>query len=149
MSLGFAYDGQSRRRSKTIGGTTTNVLYDDANIVQELSGATPIANLLTGFDMDETFARTDSGGTSTLLVDALRSTVALADATGVLQTQYTFDPFGATTASGAMSANALQFTGRENDGTGFYGLRARYYSTETARFTSEDPVGFDADINLY
>jgi hypothetical protein len=38
-----------------------------------------------------------------------------------MQTQYTFDPFGATTASGPSSSNALQFTGRENDGTGLTG----------------------------
>jgi hypothetical protein len=31
---------------------------------------------------------------------------------------YTFEPFGATVVSGAMSTNVAQFTGRENDGTG-------------------------------
>ena len=44
----FAYDGFGRRRSKTIGGTTTQFLYDGFNPVQELSSGTPTANLLTG-----------------------------------------------------------------------------------------------------
>jgi RHS repeat-associated protein len=34
-----------------------------------------------------------------------------------------------------------QFTGRENDGTGLYYLRARYYNPLFGRFLSEDPAG--------
>lgn len=48
VSGSFAYDGVGRRRSKTIGSTTTGFLYDGLNPVQELSGGTPTANLLTG-----------------------------------------------------------------------------------------------------
>ncbi len=148
-SASFAYDGMSRRRSKTIGGATTNFLYDGANIVQELSGTTPVASLLTSLDIDETFTRSESGGTSTLLVDALRSTLALTDATGAVQTQYTFDPFGATTASGAANANAFQFTGRENDTTGLYFSRMRFYDPGRQRFMSEDPLGEAVGTNLF
>ena len=43
----FAYDGFGRRRSKTVGGTTTQFLYDGLNPVQELASGTPTANLLT------------------------------------------------------------------------------------------------------
>jgi len=108
-------------RGKTISGTTSNFLYDGLNLVQELSsGGTPTANLLPGLDIDETFTRTDAGGTSTLLLDALGSTLALADASGTVRTTYSYDPFGATTASGTASTNATQFTGRENDGAGVY-----------------------------
>jgi hypothetical protein len=44
----------------------------------------------------------------------------------VVQTQYTYEPFGGTTTSGQANANASQYTGRENDGTELY-YRARYY----------------------
>lgn len=147
----FAYDAVGRRRTKTIGATTTNFLYDFANAVQELSsGGTPAANLLAGLDIDEIFTRTDTNCTNTLLVDALGSTLALADATAAVQTQYTFDPFGVTTASGlTTNSNALQFTGRENDGTGLYYYRARYYDAATGRFTQEDPSGPQGGLNLY
>lgn len=36
----------------------------------------------------------------------------------------------------------MQYTGRENDGTGLYFYRARYYSPTLHRFVSEDPIGF-------
>ncbi|PYV15737.1 MAG: hypothetical protein DMG07_09130, partial [Acidobacteria bacterium] len=116
----------------------------------ELSGGTPIANLLSSLGVDEYFARTDSAGTRTLLADGLGSTVALSDSAGVVQTEYTYEPFGKVTSAGAVSGNSFQYTGRENDGTGLYYYRARYYHPELQRFISEDPLGFDGgQINLY
>jgi len=80
----FQYDGLGRRRGKTVGATSTNFLYDGLTAVQELAGTTPTANLLTGLGLDETFARTDGVGTSTLLVDALGSTLGLANSSGTV-----------------------------------------------------------------
>ena len=149
-SASFQYDALGRRRGKTVGGTTTNFLHDGLNLVQELTGGgTPTANLLAGLGLDETFARTDGGGTSTLLADALGSTLALTNNSGSVQTQYTVEPFGATTTSGATSTNAAQFTGRENDGTRLYYYRARYYHPQLQRFISEDPMGSAGGLNLF
>ncbi|HEY7291190.1 MAG TPA: RHS repeat-associated core domain-containing protein [Vicinamibacterales bacterium] len=146
----FAYDGSSRRRQKTVSGVTTNFLYDGLNAVQELSGAeVPTANLLTGVRLDEVFRRSDASGARDLLTDALGSTVELADSSGTLQTHYTYEPFGATSRSGASSANAANFTGRENDGTGLYFSRARYFSPLIQRFVAEDPIGFAGGLNVY
>ena len=99
--------------------------------------------------VDEVFQRTDSAGTRAVLTDALGSAVALVDGSGALQTQYTYEPFGATSMSGAASANPGQFTGRENDANGVYFYRARYYLPTLQRFASEDPSGFSAGVNLY
>jgi RHS repeat-associated protein len=149
-SASFQYDGTGRRRGKTISGTTTNFLYDGLNFVQEQSGGgTATANLLTGLGIDETVARTDSVGTSSLLTDVLGSTVALTNTSGAVQTTYTYNPFGETAASGSTTANAAQFTDRENDQQGLYFYRARYYSPALQRFLSEDPLGFVADVALY
>jgi RHS repeat-associated protein len=76
--------------------------------------------------------------------------VALADSSGTVQTSYTYAPYGETTASGATSNNANNFTGRENDGDGLYFYRARYYNPVFSRFASEDPLGFaGGSPNLY
>jgi RHS repeat-associated protein len=40
-------------------------------------------------------------------------------------------------------------SGRENDGTGLYFYRARYYNPSLQRFVSEDPIGLTAGPNLY
>jgi RHS repeat-associated protein len=67
-----------------------------------------------------------------------------------VQTSYTFAPFGATTSTGQTNTNPFKFTGREDDGTGLYYYRARYYHPGLQRFVSEDPIGFaGGDWNLY
>jgi len=149
LTASFQYDGLGRRTNRTVNGTSTNYLYDGDNVVQELSGSTPTANRLSG-GVDQTFTRTDGGGASSFLTDGLGSTLALTDSSGVAQTQYTYEPFGGSTSTGAGSSNNSKFTGREEDGTGLMFYRARYYSPVLQRFISEDPIEFrGGDTNLY
>jgi len=145
----FVYDALGRRESKTINGTSINFLYDGLNLEQELSGTTPTVNYLTGAGIDEVFSRTDSTGSYAYLTDNLGSTLALTSSAGAIQTSYTYEPYGNTTATGSASTNSLQYTGRENDGNGLYYNRARYYSPAYGRFISEDPIGLAGGINAY
>ena len=145
----FAYDGFGRRGAATIGGTTRSFLYDRWNPVKEYTNDLASAVLLTGRGIDQRFSRTTGTGTSHYLTDALGSTVALADDSGVVQTSYGYSPYGVTSASGAANDNSFQFTGRENDTTGLYFYRARYYNPTLGRFISQDPIGLRGGINLY
>jgi len=148
-SASFAYDGTGRRRGRTIGSVPTYFLHDGINAVQELtSGGIPSVNIL-GFGNSETFTRVDATGADTLLTDALGSTIELADASGNVKTHYTFEPFGATTTSGALTTNPAQFTGRENDGLGLYFYRARFYDPARQRFVSADLLDGSTGENLY
>lgn len=149
VSAGFAYDAFGRRISKTIGAMSTAHLYDGVNPVEELSAGGVSASMLTGLAVDEYFQRTDTSGTFDYLTDALGSTVALAGPVGGLGAQYTYEPFGNTTSTGPASTNPFQFTGRENDATGFYFYRARYYSPALERFIGEDLIEFAGGFNLY
>jgi RHS repeat-associated protein len=146
----FVYDGLGRREKKTINGTLTEFLFDGLNPIQETSGAAVVANILTGLGIDEFLTRTDSSGTQHLLPGTVESIIALADAAGTIQIEYTYEPFGSTIATGVASTNSSQYTRRENDGTGLYYYRARYYHPSLQRFISEDPIEFyGGDINLY
>ncbi len=155
-----------RRVSKTVNGTTTQFLgacpersrRDGLNPVEELnaSGAV-VAKMLTGLNVDEYFQRTEPGccGPLSYISDALGSTVALADSNGVIQNQYQYEPFGNTgnQISNNTSTNSYEFTGRENDTSGFltmYYYRGRYYEPAFQRFISQDPMDFSGgDTNLY
>jgi RHS repeat-associated protein len=143
----FQYDPFGRRSSKSINGTTTGFLYNGFNVAQELSGSTPTANLLTG-GLDEVFARTDTSARY-FLSDHLLDTVALADQTGTVQTQYTYEPYGNTSSADSATTNSFQFTGRENDGAGLYYYRGRYCNPIFQRFVSQDPIGIAGGLNLY
>jgi RHS repeat-associated protein len=142
----FAYDGFGRRTTKTISGSATQYLFDGVDLVQELA-ATGTTNYLRSLNIDEALAR---GSNEFYLADALGSAVALADPSSAVTTQYTYEPFGRTTVSGA-STNPVQWSGRENDeSTGLYFLRTRYYSPTLQRFLSEDPLEFaGGDVNFY
>jgi RHS repeat-associated protein len=137
VTASFAYDALSRRISKTVNAATTTFHYDGVDLVQEV-GSGGDASYFRTLRIDEALARTDPTGTVTYLSDSLGSTLALTDALGSTATEYTYEPFGETTGSGSPSPNAFQFTGRENDGTGLYYYRARYYNPAMARFLSED-----------
>jgi RHS repeat-associated protein len=145
----FSYDQFGRRVSKTVGVTKTDFLYDGVGAVQELVGGSQTANMLLGPRIDEVLSRTDAGGARTIVADAVGSALALLDSLGAVQTQYTYGPFGATIASGMISENPAQYTGRENDGAGLYFYRARYYDPKVGRFISEDPIGFLGGNNFY
>jgi RHS repeat-associated protein len=99
--------------------------------------------------VDEIFSRTDTSSRS-FLSDGLGTTLALTDPTGVIATQYTYEPFGNASTSGSISSNSFQYTGRDNDGTGLYFYRDRYYAPVAQRFVSQDPIGFrGGSTNLY
>jgi RHS repeat-associated protein len=144
LSASFTYDALGRRTSKTISGQTTQFLYDGNDIVLE-SGASGVANYLRSLNIDEPFVR-QSSASEFYHTDALGSVLTLTGQTGAVQTTYNYEAFGKATITGT-STNPFQYTGRENDGTGLYYYRTRYYTSQYHRFISEDPIR--ADITLY
>lgn len=149
VSASFQYDAVGRRRLRTVGGNAKQYLYDGLNPMQELASGTPVANLLTGVEIDEYFTRTDGSGVWNYLADAQGSSVGLADGLGAVETEYTYEPFGTVTTSGASTGNTLAFTGREADGTELYFYRSRYYMPTRQRFLNEDSLGLEGGANLY
>jgi RHS repeat-associated protein len=149
VNAAFSYDAFGRRLTKIINAATTAFQYDGADIVRE-NGPMGEAAYLRTPTIDETLARTDANAAVIYLADILRSTVALADSSGGPVTEYTYAPFGQTSVAGLPSPNLFQFTGRENDGTGLYYYRARYYEPRKSRFLQADPLGIrDGRISLY
>jgi RHS repeat-associated protein len=145
----FAYDAFGRRIGKMVGGVATGYVYDGQNFVQEKNGtastATPTANLVTGLGFDETFARMTGSGASAVvrhpLADGNNNTVRLRDDAGAYTDIFTYEAYGKTTHTGPDGATQ-QYTGRENDNTGLYYYRSRYYHPTVGRFISEDPIGW-------
>jgi RHS repeat-associated protein len=143
-SATFAYDALGRRVSATVSGSTTAYLYDGLNPVT-MSGNL----LLASGNLDEIYAQVGSSSTTSYLRDGVNSTVALTSGTASISGNYYYSPYGDSAKTGT-STTPLQFTGRENDGaTGLYYYRARYYSPQLGRFTSEDPIGIAGGSNFY
>ena len=145
----FQYDPFGRRITKTVGNTSTGYLYDGSNAAQEFVNGVLSASLLNGPGVDQFLARTDaSGAQQSILTDLTNSTVAVTDASGNIDSSYKYGPFGTVQTTGS-STIPNQFTGRENDGTGLYYYRARYFNPSLGRFISEDPAGLRGGANSY
>ena len=68
---------------------------------------------------------------------------------GGTQATLSYFAFGENQAPTGTAISRLKYTGREDDGTGLYQYRARYYDPSLGRFISEDPMKFGAGQNFY
>jgi RHS repeat-associated protein len=144
FTASFTYDAMGRRTSKTVNGQTKTYLYDGSDLIRETG-----ADYTFGPGIDETLER-KSGQNEYYLSDALGSVIGLADGNGAIKTSYNYSPFGKKETTGTASGNPFAFTGREDDGTGYYYYRARYYNPDQKRFIAEDPLEFGGgDTNFY
>ena len=116
---------------------TTRFLYSANDIVSEIGSGAVSSIYLRSLNIDETFVRLSSN-IEFFHAGVLGSTFALSNIAGVVAASYNYEAFGRATITG-ISSSSFQFTGRENDGTGLYYYRARYYSPSSHRFISEDP----------
>jgi RHS repeat-associated protein len=145
----FRYDAQGRRIEKTVNGVTTGFLYDGAQAIAELKGSSLDTLYHTGLQIDEVLARYAPLGNKTLLTDALMSVIAQTNDDESVSNFYAYSPYGETVALGADEGNPLKYTGREDDGTGLYYYRARYYDPVLNRFISEDPIATIGGLNFH
>jgi len=148
-SATFIYDALGRRIEKTVNGQTTGFLYDGAQAIAELKGFALDTVYHTGLAIDEVLARYAPSGNRTLLTDALMSVIAQTGEAANADNFYAYSAYGETSVLGPDAGNSLRYTGREDDGTGLYYYRARYYDPILKRFISEDPIGPAGGVNLY
>jgi RHS repeat-associated protein len=149
MAASFEYDALNRRVSKTINGQRIDYIYDGIQAIGEIAAGQLPTALLTGLAVDEAIVRYTETGSHTYLVDALGSVIAQTKADQSVENFYVYSPYGEVATLGADAANDIQFTGRENDQTGLYYYRARYYDPVLKRFVSEDPTGLEDSLNIY
>jgi RHS repeat-associated protein len=143
----YAYDGWDP--AKRSGDGTANF-----DVWADLDGNSSLTTrYIRGDVVDQLFARIGSDGTAAwLLTDHLGSVVGVTDNSGALLDTIGYDGYGnITTETASAYTGRYTYTGREREKeTGWQYYRARYYDPATARWTSQDPIGFDAgDSNLY
>ena len=143
-TVSYSYDGDGNRISRTVGGATTDYVWDpnakDAQLVLERSGST----VQRRYFNDETGPVVIQTPTDTYYVhrDPLGSTNQLTDAKGAVVAAYSYDAFGQVSAVGpAAAASDLLFHAQQRDPvTGLYNLRARTYDPASGRFTQREPM---------
>jgi RHS repeat-associated protein len=150
----YTYDGRGRRKTRTVGGTTTVVVTDaDNREVLEYngtsgSGGTILRWYAYGLGPNDVLAQMSMTGTPTRLTpipDLLGSVIATLSNAGGL-TSHAYQPYGSSSAPPAQ----FGFTGQRFDAeTGLYYYRARHYSAAMGRFLQADPIGYSDGTHLY
>jgi len=83
------------------------------------------------------------------VTDHLGSGLAQAGEDQSVATSFTYSAYGETAVAGEPPVDSLGYTAREDDGTGLYFYRARYYDPVMKRFVQSDPIGLAGGINTY
>jgi RHS repeat-associated protein len=169
----YTWDSRNRLQSVvTSAGQTTAFTYDFArNLIQQADSGTALSltqtfvlddhlnvaylgrskgdslSVLAARRIDRHLAVAHSNGQVEYgLTDAINSTVATVDQTGVVGAQFLYEPFGVATST---STYPFQFTGRLLSTGNLYNYRTRYYNAASGRFINEDPIGLLGGPNLY
>lgn len=142
----FAYDGDGVRLRKTVNGTATDYLQDEAAplpvVLSETTGGAT-TRYVYGLDLLEL---TDPAGKPAYYhADDLGSTRALSNGSGQRTDAYSYDAFGAVRSHSGSATQPFMFAGEETDvETNAVFLRARYMDTLVGRFTTQD--AYPADV---
>ena len=151
----YSYDAMDYRIGRS-GGTLGNLayflegehlesVYDAGGVKEKYFRGASIDELVAGYLKDV------DGKTKPFLFhhDNVNSVSQVSGHNGGVIQATTYSAFGQTASTTGASPSRLKYTGREDDGTGLYYYRARYYDPQIGRFISEDPMGFAAGINFY
>ncbi len=147
----FKYDPFGRRLQKGSSVGIKNYLYDGSNSVEEIDQTgTLLARYAQGTGIDEPIGESRGAASGFYEQDGLGSVTSLSSFAGALVDTYTYNSFGASTASTGTLLNPFQYTGRDFDSeTGIQYYQARYYDSVNGRFINEDRVRFKGGINFY
>lgn len=151
IQLSYDFAGNLSRIS-TAAGDETQFTGATGNVLLRRTANGTLQRMLSGLALDHHVALLDgSQGVRYPLQTRPNTTIATVDAGGVVDGQYSYEPYGKTSAVRALNVDyPFLFTGRSRVTSDLYYYRARFYDPVTSRFVSEDPLGFGAgDANLY
>jgi RHS repeat-associated protein len=133
----FGYDALGRRVSRTVNGTTCQLVHDGDRIIVERQGGALTAVYSYG---NALVARNGE----VVLSDGLGTTRATVNGVQAITSTLTTEAFGNAVAQWGSSANPYRFAGawgyRDDGDAGLLHVGARYYDPQVGRFISRDAV---------
>jgi RHS repeat-associated protein len=148
--VSFAYDALGRRVRKSFAGKTTRYVWDGNDLVHELVEG---AEAVTWVFEPGTFAplaKIDGGQRFGVVTDHLGTPLMIADEAGALAWKAQLDVYGVAHNDVALTTCPWRWPGQyEDEETGLYYNRFRYYDPEAGRYVSQDPIGLDGGLALY
>jgi len=147
----YTYYADGLRASKKVGNQVLGFYYQGTDIIDETISGSLSARSVRGRGL---IGRIQGSQFSTYLKDAHGDVIKIFDQNRNELSYYEYDAYGNGTKETGKVENPYRYTGQYLDEeTGFYYLRARYYDSNTMRFTTEDSYLGDMknplSLNLY
>jgi RHS repeat-associated protein len=137
----YAYNGEGLRASETVGGTTSYLAWDTAELELPLilsNGADSFVYGPGGVPVEQI---NNEGHALYLHHDQQGSTRLLTGETGKTETTFTYGAYGETTGHTGTATTPLGYDGQyTSSDTGLIYMRARTYDPVTSQFLSRDPL---------
>ena len=157
----YAYDYQSRRITKTVGGVETNFIYDDWNPIAVFTGTTLDKRYTWGIDLSgSVHGVAGIGGLLSVNIgsqayyptfDGNGNVSEYVDASGAVVAHYEYDAFGQAVTFGSKANDfAHQFSTKQLDSESslnYYGYR--YYDSYSGVWLGRDTIEEQGGLNLY
>ncbi len=147
--VGFTYDAEGLRTSKTVNGEKTVFVWDGDQVVMELSeGGKVQKRYIRGNDL--VYAdKGDETEKTYYVADTHGNVVQLLDETGNVTKTYEYDSFGNEVNPDKKDENPFRYCGEYYDKeTEEIYLRARYYQPSVGRFITRDTYTGESDESL-
>ena len=148
--VSFAYDALGRRVRKGFAGKATRYVWDGDDLVHELAEG---AEAVTWVFEPGTFvplAKIEGDRRFGVVTDHLGTPRMMADEAGALAWKAQLDVYGVAQNDVALTMCPWRWPGQyEDEETGLFYNRFRYYDPEAGRYLSPDPIGLDGGLRFY
>jgi len=153
----YRYDPQGRRVNKTVNGTTTWYLWEGTNLMAEYSSTGSQQKRYAYLpDQYAPIQMQDANGIYDVHSDHLGTPKFLTNASKQVVWKASHESFGKASVNEDVDGDAnlvsfnVRFPGQYYDQeTGLHYNLMRYYSPETGRYLTADPIGLVGGINQY
>ncbi|MCK6592809.1 MAG: RHS domain-containing protein, partial [Polyangiaceae bacterium] len=146
----FAYDALGRRVKKSFAGKTTTYVWDGDDLVHEVIEN---AALVTWVFEPGTFAplaKVEGEARYGVVTDHLGTPEMVFDEMGEFAWKAQLDIYGVAHTDSTKTGCSWRWPGQyEDEETGLYHNRFRYYDSGSGRYISQDPIGIHGGIQPY
>lgn len=153
-NIAYGYDGDGMLVSRSAGDGTTRFYLDGTQVINEGDGSGAITAAMFRGGGVALGRKVGNDPTAYYLYNGHGDVTGILDAAGTQLAAYDYDAFGKLTTSTGSFNNPYLYAGEYYDyTTAQYYLRARFYSPQLGRFTTQDSYTGDyadpASLNLY
>jgi RHS repeat-associated protein len=150
LTVTFAYDALGRRVKKTFGGRTTTYVWDGDDLAHEVALGAPLVTWEFDPGTFAPFAKVEGEKRYGVVTDHLGTPASLFDEAGETAWKAQLDIYGVARTDVMRTGCPWRWPGQyEDEETGLYYNRFRYYDPDGGRYISQDPIGLEGGPGPY